>query len=77
MKRYALNLLIALDQFVNAILGGAPDRTISYRCYDHRDHWAGAAAVKLIDWIFRFFGEKDHCRTVWESGDNQVDGVWQ
>jgi len=77
MKQYALNLLIGLDQFANVILGGAPDRTISYRVYDHRDHWAGRMSVKLIDGIFRLFGQENHCETVYKNGDNQTEGVWQ
>jgi len=31
MKRYLINVLIGLDQFVNAIFAGDPDETISSR----------------------------------------------
>lgn len=31
MRRYTLNLLIAIDQLANTILGGVPDETISSR----------------------------------------------
>lgn len=31
MKRYMVNLLIALDQFGNALFAGDPDETISSR----------------------------------------------
>lgn len=31
MKAYVLKLLIALDQFLNTLAGGAPDETISSR----------------------------------------------
>jgi len=72
VKLYILNLLIGLDQFANVIFGGAPDRTISYRAWQHRDHWSGAASVRLIDGIFKLLGQKDHCRTVFEGGDNQT-----
>lgn len=75
MKLYFLNLLIGLDQFVNVVFGGAPDRTISYRAWQHRDHWAGAAAVRLIDGIFGLFGQQNHCKTVYEGGDNQTTEV--
>ncbi len=74
MKLYIYNLLIGIDQLVNVVLGGAPDRTISYRAYSHREHWSGAASVKFIDWLFSWH-EKDHCRTVYEAGDNQTDEV--
>lgn len=72
VKLYFLNLLIGLDQFVNVLFGGAPDRTISYRCWQHRDHWAGALAVKFVDGIFRLFGQHNHCQSVYEGGDNQL-----
>ena len=36
MKRYALNLLIAIDQLVNAILRGDPDETLSSRAHRMR-----------------------------------------
>jgi hypothetical protein len=32
MKRWLLNILIAIDQLVNAVCGGDPDETISSRC---------------------------------------------
>jgi len=32
LRRYVFNLLIGVDQFFNAVLGGAPDETISSRC---------------------------------------------
>ena len=75
MKLYLYNLLIGIDQFANVILGGAPDVTISTRCWQHRDHWAGAMAVRLIDFLFSWH-EKDHCKSSAESGDRHVDDVW-
>ena len=36
--RYLRNVLIAIDQLVNAILGGDPDETISSRVAKHRGH---------------------------------------
>lgn len=74
MSLYVFNLLIGLDQFANVILGGAPDQTISYRAYKHREHWAGAMAVRFIDWLFSWY-EDDHCRKVFEGGDNQTTEV--
>ena len=32
MTRYFTNLLVALDQLLNAILAGDPDETLSSRC---------------------------------------------
>lgn len=77
MRLYIYNLLIGIDQLANAVLGGAPDRTLSYRCWQHRQHWAGAMAVRFVDGIFRLLGEHNHCQSVYESGDNQTDDVWK
>ena len=76
MNRYGWNLLIGIDQFANVLTGGAPDRTLSFRCYQHRDHWAGNAARLLIDGIFRLLGQKNHCQTVYESGDSHTSEAW-
>lgn len=35
MKKYFYNILIGIDQLVNAILGGDPDETISSRLGKH------------------------------------------
>lgn len=60
MKRYALNILISLDQLVNALAAGDPDETISSR--------AGKAARKGVLWgclLCRLLDrlEKDHCNS--------------
>lgn len=59
MRRYLLNLLIALDQLVNALAGGDPDETISSRVGKREDgserFWAA-----VIDRIF--FWDRDHTR---------------
>lgn len=74
MMLYFKNLLISLDQFANVLLGGAPDVTISTRCWQHRDHWAGRLAVKLIDWLFSW-KEYNHCQNSYESGDRHTEEV--
>lgn len=59
MKNYLIDLLIAIDQLANAILGGYPDETISLRAARERDlnkkPWA-CALCKVLDWF-----EDDHC----------------
>lgn len=55
--KYFLNLLIALDQLVNAVFAGDPDETISSRLGKRRDgperFWA-----RVVDHIF--FWQKNH-----------------
>jgi hypothetical protein len=31
MKKYIWNILVAIDQFINTVLGGDPDETMSSR----------------------------------------------
>tara|TARA_R110000851_G_scaffold96920_3_gene210222 strand:+ start:300 stop:512 length:213 start_codon:yes stop_codon:yes gene_type:complete len=39
IERYIRNLLISLDQFGNALLGGDPDETISSRAAKNQHKW--------------------------------------
>ena len=65
MKRYFLNILIAIDQLVNAVFFGYPDETLSARCWrsyaDGGQRKRSGIAVYVIDRIF--FWDKD------EDGD--------
>jgi hypothetical protein len=57
-KWYVLSLLIALDQFVNALFGGYPDETVSFRSAKARNdgkEW-GCILCKLLDAI-----DPQHC----------------
>lgn len=69
MKRYFWSLLIALDQLLNAVMGGQPDETISSRCaklWLEGDGF-GCFMCKILD-----FFQKNHCRKVIEldEGDS-------
>lgn len=61
MKTYLMQNLIALDQQLNALLGGMADETLSARAHRMREkqqkYWGWTA--NFIDFIF--FWEKDHC----------------
>lgn len=60
--KYILNVLIAIDQLINTLIGGYPDETLSASA------WIGEQQGKIlpkifrpiIDFIFLIF-EKDHC----------------
>lgn len=75
VKRYLLNQLVAADIAINALIGGSPYETISERCWRHREHWAAAASVKLIDWMFGLFGQVEHCKNAAEGDESQYE-VW-
>lgn len=58
MKDYTINLLVAIDQFINAVFGGLPDETISSRAAKaelNGKKW-GCVLCKILN---KF--DKDHC----------------
>lgn len=62
---YARRVLIAVDQLVNACLGGWPDETLSSRAWRWELSGVRSWPRRLIDALF--FMEKDHCRESYES----------
>ncbi|MED3562235.1 hypothetical protein [Bacillus xiapuensis] len=59
MKRYIWNLLIAVDQFFNALFFGDPDETMSSRMGKHVAK-NDCPFCNLVCKFLNFF-EKDHC----------------
>ena len=62
---YWKNLLIAVDQLVNALIGGWPDETLSSRCYRWARDGVRAWPRKLVDGLF--FWQREHCKSSYES----------
>lgn len=58
-------VLVAVDQLANAILGGYADETISARSWRLRDERPYSWLRPLIDRIF--FWQPDHCQGAYES----------
>jgi hypothetical protein len=58
-------LLIAFDQFINALFGGWADETISSRCWRLRHKPVYNLLRRVIDGV-PFFG-KDHCKNAYLS----------
>jgi hypothetical protein len=58
MQRYVWNLLIAVDQLLNAMLGGDPDETISSRV--GKMAMKGSRIGKIACRVLNFF-DKGHC----------------
>ena len=60
---YPHKIALALDQLLNAILGGYPDESLSARAFrwdrDGRRRWP----KKVINAMF--FWQRDHCRSAW------------
>lgn len=62
-----MQVLIAVDQVLNTLIGGMADETLSARAHRMRekDHlWWGwtASAIDLL-----FFWQEEHCRQAWLS----------
>lgn len=51
MARYIFNLLIAIDQFTNTIMGGDPDETISSRCAKRQNELGWRILGRFLEWI--------------------------
>jgi len=71
MNRYFFNLLIAIDQLLNALMGGDPDETISSRMGKYVQRGRGfipCVLCKLLDAVFR---EKDHCKNSIETDEGE------
>ena len=60
-RRYIKFVFIALDQLLNALIGGWPDETLSSRSY--RWYMSGTTKIPriIIDKIALLFGDKNHC----------------
>lgn len=68
LKKYALNLLIAGDQFLNAGADGYPDETISSRCArQYGKHWYWTGLGKILEWL-----DPGHLRGAIESEKNSL-----
>lgn len=66
MSRRCKQILIAIDQLVNAICGGWADETISSVAWRKRGECKQWELLRCaIDTLF--FWQKDHCRCAYES----------
>lgn len=64
---YPRSVLIALDQWVNAVCLGWPDETLSSRAWRWEQAGKRAWPRKAIDAVARLLGEKGHCKASYES----------
>ena len=73
MPGYAYKLLVAVDQLVNALLGGWPDETLSSRCWRWHKDGVRSWPCRLVDALFWWDSEQRgdrtvrHCELSWES----------
>lgn len=68
--KHGQQILIAIDQFVNACLGGWADETLSCRAWRQREKKRRWKIMRRgIDALF--FMQKEHCRQAFESEKNR------
>lgn len=60
-----LEVAVAFDQLVNAVLGGYSDETISARCWRLRAARPYTILRPIIDGLF--FWQPDHCRASYDA----------
>ena len=71
LKMWAYHVSVAFDQFINAVLGGAADETLSSRTYrgavlakQPKKRWR--IAFRVIETLF-FWEKGQHCRIAYQS----------
>jgi len=65
MKEWFYQVFIGLDQFVNTLLAGSADETISSRCYRLNHIRAYRVAEIFVNALFFPFQGSDHCRNAY------------
>jgi len=66
MKHYLHQLAVAIDQVLNALLGGWADETLSARAYRlSKNSYRWVLVRSFIDLVFFF--ENNHCAVAYES----------
>lgn len=65
MWRRLKQVLIAIDQLLNTLLGGYADETLSSRAWRHYIDGSRKWPKILIDGLF--FWQNEHCRSSYES----------
>ena len=66
MKLYFKNLLLALDQLLNVLLGGYPDETLSSRFYRLAQKGCKIPMV-IVDKVAMLFKYERHCERAYKG----------
>lgn len=71
--KYILNVLIAIDQLVNALIGGYPDETLSASAWlgEQQGKFFPCIFRPLIDFLFLPI-ERSHCANAYFSEYNRT-----
>jgi len=71
IKRYFWNILIAIDQFVNTLLAGDPDETLSSRMGKHANDCTICFWICMILNLF----QKQHCIKSIEADEGKDEAI--
>ena len=63
--QYIKNVLIAIDQLFNAVIGGYCDESLSSRAYRWDNDGVRSWPKKVINALF--FWQKDHCQSAYTN----------
>lgn len=82
LYKYTFNLALSFDQFINVILLGDPDDSISGRCgralASGKPKWWVPYLAAHVDWIFlHLFDQKNHCFDSIEEGEKYEKELWK
>lgn len=74
LKKYIINVLIAIDQLINTLTGGDPDMTISSRL---GRNYRGTRIERFVDWLFSWQKRPGgHCENSdWWEQDEGKDSI--
>jgi hypothetical protein len=67
VRKYIKNILIGIDQFCNAVLGGDPDETLSSRAFKLMKRHGIKWPRRFIDWLFG----SGHCEASEEKDEGK------
>ncbi len=70
VKRYFWNILISIDQFVNTLIGGDPDESISSRCGKYKHKKLCYLICQFLDKI-----EYKHCEKSIERDEGKYEVI--
>ena len=82
VQQYLFNLALGLDQWVNVLLLGDVDDSISGRCgraiESGKPKWFVRLAAPIIDWLFlKCFNDTDHCKNSIEPEEDLTYELWK
>lgn len=63
--QYIKNVLIAIDQLFNAVIGGYCDESLSSRAYRWEKNGVRSWPRRVVDGLF--FWQREHCKSSYES----------